>query len=154
MQILALGFPRSAIDSLCFVLLTLGYSRVWHGFDLPSTRPEDGGSWVLLLQAKARGEDKSGREFDWDVLLGDYDGVMDMLPGIFVKELLDFYPEVKVILDRRNNMDAWHRSSNVAAEMVLGSWGLWMLNWWDRKLFWWFRSAVLWTGIIGKGEDI
>jgi Sulfotransferase domain len=41
MQILALGLPRSGTDSLRSALLILGYSCVWHGFDLPSTRPSD-----------------------------------------------------------------------------------------------------------------
>lgn len=75
-----------------------------------------------------------------------------MPPGIFAEELLDFYPEAKVVVNRRKDMDAWHRSLNEAAETVLGSWGLWVLSWWDAELFWWYKSAVLWMGIMGKGN--
>jgi hypothetical protein len=152
MEVLALGLPRSGTDSLRTALLTLGYSRIWHGFDLPATRPDDCPLWVGLLQAKARGIDEPGRNFNWDILLGDCDGVMDMPPGIFAEDLLDFYPEAKVVLNRRADMDAWHRSLNEAAEMVLGSRVLWTLSWWDAKLFWWYRSAVLWMGIMGNGK--
>ncbi|KAL5349174.1 hypothetical protein ACLOAV_005462 [Pseudogymnoascus australis] len=152
MEILALGLPRSGTDSLRTALLALHYPRIWHGFDLPSTRPNDCAIWVPLLKAKVRGDDRPGREFDWDVLLGDCAGVMDMPPGIFAEELLDFYPGAKVVLNRRRDMDAWHRSLNGAAEMVLGSWGVWGLSWWDAELFWWYRSAVLWMGIMGEGK--
>jgi Sulfotransferase domain len=104
-------------------LLILGYSRVWHGFDLPSTPPNDCAIWAPLLQAKARGKNTPGRKFDSDLSVGGCDGVMDMPPWIFAEELLDFYPEAKLILNRRKDMDAWHRSLNEAVEMVVGSWG-------------------------------
>ncbi|KAK4948027.1 hypothetical protein LTR10_013081 [Elasticomyces elasticus] len=152
MQILALGLPRSGTDSLRSALLRLGYRHVWHGFDLPATRSDDSPIWASLLAAKSRGDDRPGQIFDWDILLGDCDCVMDMPPGIFAAELLDFYPHATVIVNRRRDMDAWHRSLNEASEMVLGSWTLWGLSWWDARLFWWYRSAVAWMGIMGDGD--
>lgn len=86
------------------------------------------------------------------MLLGDCEGVMDMPPGIFAEELLSFYPNAKVILNRRQDMDAWHRSLNEAAETLMGSWGVWVLSWFDTQLRWWYESAALWLGIMGRGE--
>ena len=105
-----------------------------------------------LLRAAARGDRSPARSFDWDVLLGDCDGIMDMPPLMFAEELLNFYPDANVILNRRRDMDAWHRSLNEAAETVLGSWVLWVLSWFDVKLRWWYTSAVLCMGIMGSGE--
>ncbi|KFY37335.1 hypothetical protein V494_04792 [Pseudogymnoascus sp. VKM F-4513 (FW-928)] len=152
MQILALGLPRSGTDSLRNALTTLGYGNILHGFDIPATRPNDYAIWTPLLLSKARGDDAPGRAFDWDVLLGDCDGVMDMPPVIFAEEILDFYPGAKVVLNRRKDMEAWHRSLNSAAETVLGSWGLWGLSWWDAKLFWCYRTLALSIGVMGEGE--
>ncbi|OAF57838.1 hypothetical protein VC83_05494 [Pseudogymnoascus destructans] len=44
------------------------------------------------------------------------------------EELLDFYPRAKVVLNRRRDMNAWHRSLNEAAQMILRSWGVWGLS--------------------------
>jgi hypothetical protein len=66
MQILALGLPRSGTDSLHSAWLILRYKCVWHGFDLPSTPPDDCAIWVPFLQAKAYGKDTPGQEFDSD----------------------------------------------------------------------------------------
>jgi len=151
MRILALGLPRSGTDSLRTALATLGYNPIWHGFEMPLSRPTESALWVPLLRAKARGDNQPGKSMNWDVILGDCEVVMDMPPGVFAEELLDFYPDAKVILNRRRNMDSWHRSLGEAADMVLGSWFLWMLSWFDAELFWWYWSAVLWMGIMGKG---
>ncbi len=151
MQVLALGLPRSGTDSLRTALLTLGYKCIWHGFELPLTRPNDTVLWVPLLRSAARGDRSPARDYDWDVLLGDCDVVMDMPPCIFAEEMLDFYPRAKVVLNRRSDMTAWHRSLNEAAETILGSWVFWFLSWFDSKFRWWYQSAVLSISMMGPG---
>lgn len=153
MRVLALGLPRSGTDSLRTALATLGYTTIWHGFEMPLSRPNESASWVPLLRAKAAGDDSPGQTFNWDVLLGDCDVVMDMPPGIFAEELLDYYPDAKVVLNRRRDMDGWHRSLGEAADVVLGSWFLWICGWFDAELFWWYWTATLWMGIMGKGRS-
>ena len=110
MRILCLGMPRTGTDSLRTALHQLGYETIWHGFELPVTRANESIKWVPLLEAKIRGDQRSGREFDWDTMLGDTDMLMDMPPMVFSEELLDYYPEAQVIVNRRKDMDAWHRS--------------------------------------------
>ncbi|KAJ7032752.1 hypothetical protein C8F04DRAFT_1106433 [Mycena alexandri] len=163
MRILCLGLPRSGTDSLRTALLTLGYSRVWHGFDLPLHRPRDCALWVPLLRAKLA-EQQAGHttttnhdaeqqldpaSFDWDRLLGDCDAVMDMPPCLFWAELLRFYPDARVVVNRRRDTDAWHRSLDGAAQTVLRGWTLWALSWFDPALYWWFTTAVLWMRAMG-----
>ncbi|KAJ7188831.1 hypothetical protein C8R46DRAFT_878133 [Mycena filopes] len=161
MRILCLGLPRSGTDSLRTALLTLGLSRVWHGFDLPLYRPRDCALWVPLLRAKLSAEQQhkttattehqlDPATFDWDRLLGDCDAVMDMPPCLFWAELLRFYPDARVIVNRRRDADAWHRSLDGAAQTVLRGWTLWTLSWFDPALFWWFTTAVLWMRAMGQ----
>jgi hypothetical protein len=52
MHILVLGLPRSGTDSLRTALNKLGYTSIWHGFELPATRQEEGLTWCRLQEAK------------------------------------------------------------------------------------------------------
>lgn len=151
MQVLTLGLPRSGTDSLKVALEKLGYQEIWHGFNLPSSRANDCPLWLQMLQAKERGDQRFIDNFDWDRLLAECDGIMDMPPLLFAEELLDFYPQATVILNRRRNMDAWHRSLNEAAEMTIGSWIFWILSRWDARMYWWYRTVVLSISMMGKG---
>ncbi|KAK6382357.1 hypothetical protein LTS17_004244 [Exophiala oligosperma] len=151
MQVLALGLPRSGTDSLKLGLEKLGYHDIWHGFNLPSSRANDCPLWLQLLQAKERGDQRLVEGFDWDRLLAECDGIMDMPPLLFAEELLDFYPHAAVILNRRRDMNAWHRSLNEAVEMTIGSWIFWVLSRWDARMYWWYRTVVLSISMMGKG---
>ena len=151
MKVLALGLPRSGTDSLRTALLSLGYKRVWHGFELPLTRPNDCVLWVPLLRSAAKGDRSPARQFDWDKLLGDCDVVMGMPPLIFAEEILDFYPKAKVILNRRADMKAWHKSLNKVVDMVLENRVFWFLSWFGLQFRWWYQTLVLWVSIMGQG---
>lgn len=77
MGVLVLGLPRSGTDSLRTALRRLGYTTIWHGFELPATRQSESFTWVPLLEAKAAGDpDGLVRGFDWDTMLGDCDVLM------------------------------------------------------------------------------
>lgn len=142
MKVLCLGMPRTGTDSLRTALVQLGYKGIWHGFECPLTRSDEPVCWNPLLEAKARGDSQPAENFDWDTMLGDLEVMMDMPPAIFAEELLDYYPDAKVILTRRKDMDAWHRSLQGAMDQVFG-WGLWFLRFWDAEFFWWYKMMVL-----------
>lgn len=150
MHILALGLPRTGTDSLRTALHMLGYGPIWHGFEMPATRSNEPVVWTPLLRAKLRGDDQPARDFDWDVMLGDCEVLMDMPPTIFAEELLDYYPDAKVILSRRD-LVAWHRSLWAASKDVFNSF-LWAVHFFDAELAWWYEALVLCFKIMGKGE--
>lgn len=158
MAVLALGVPRSGTDSLRSALLTLGCVRIWHGFEFPATRLDESRAWVALLEAKARDDALALANFqDWDAIVGDCDALMDMPPAIFWRELLDFYPDASVVVNRRRDMGAWHASLSEAARQALGGpsgWVLWASSWFDGQLYYWYRAvAVLCMGtILGDGD--
>jgi hypothetical protein len=169
MQILVLGLPRSGTDSLRTALHTLGYTSIWHGFEMPATRQEEGLTWCRLLEEKWninqlrqeqewQANDLNGhpkpssennpdedttllRTFNWDTFLGDIEVIMDIPPMILWSELLTYYPNAQVILSRRPNHDmrAWHASLLSAAKATVTGAPGWIL--WGLG---WFDARLFW----------
>lgn len=155
MQVLALGLSRSGTDSLCKALQTLGYDKVWHGFDLPAF-PDNFERWVKLKRKKW----KTGPRFrvsdssttpgdtditraDFDDILGNYEAMTDMPSFMFASQLIAAYPEARVILNTRSNEDAWHRSVTESFKdinMGFGFW-FWLYSFFDRESYW---SRLYW----------
>lgn len=68
--------------------------------------PPDCLMWQDAFAAKYDGEGTFGRE-QWDQLLGHCQAVCDWPAVAFAKELIEAYPEAKVILTTRD-VDSWH----------------------------------------------
>lgn len=69
--------------------------------------PPDCLMWMDALTAKYDGTGTPfGRE-QWDQLLGDCQAVCDWPACAFAKELVEAYPDAKVILTTRD-LDSWH----------------------------------------------
>jgi len=153
MQVLAVGISRSGTESLRNALHTLGIEHTWHGYDsiLPPYSLEE---WYKLaakkyLEPAATGADadpnglKITRE-DFDVVLGSCVGVSDLPAAAFARELIAAYPEAKVILNSRGDMEAWRRSF----ESTLGTFDGDRLDWdWCKSWFWyvalsWFFFSI------------
>jgi hypothetical protein len=58
-----------------------------------------------------------GRD-EFDALLGDYDAVADLPVALFKKELIEAYPEAKVIVTTRN-YDEWEKSMQESVWLLL-----------------------------------
>lgn len=116
MRVLVLGVSRTGTSSIMQALQTLGYTPFhmmqihrdnsqipyWHEainvtFLPDSSRP-----------AHQRGAPPYGRE-ELDKLLAEYDAVTDWPAALFVEQLVEAYPEAKVVLTRRG-YESWERS--------------------------------------------
>lgn len=81
--------------------------------------------WHDALNAKYKGEGEFGRK-EWDQLLGDCQAVCDWPACAFAKELIEAYPNAKVILTTRD-VDSWHAygfllpSLNYSSELTYSS---------------------------------
>jgi hypothetical protein len=88
--------------------------------------PNDTGMWVEAIDAKFKGIGQPyGRE-EWDKLLGhcmvltpftvsldhakSFKAVTDFPPALFVDELIAAYPDAKILLTVRNDVEAWYKS--------------------------------------------
>lgn len=54
----------------------------------------------------------------------------------FGVELLRAYPNAKVILNRRSDLDAWHRSQLNTIDKINMDWASWSRQWFDSESFW------------------
>ncbi|OJD18962.1 hypothetical protein AJ78_01074 [Emergomyces pasteurianus Ep9510] len=108
MKVLALGVGRTGTASLRAALERLGYVDTYHMMSASVENPPDCLMWQDALAAKYDGVGEFGRK-EWDQLLGHCQAVCDWPACAFAKELIDAYPNAKVILTTRD-VDSWHSS--------------------------------------------
>lgn len=84
----------------------LGYGKCYHMMCASVENPPDCLMWHDALNAKYKGIGEFGRK-EWDQLLGDCQAVCDWPACAFAKELIEAYPNAKVILTTRD-VDPWH----------------------------------------------
>jgi hypothetical protein len=137
MQVLAVGISRSATESLREALHILGLEHTHHGFDtiLP---PYDLEEIYRLLRRKYTPGNPKLTATDFDTFLSDCVGVSDLHAAEFARELISAYPDAKVILNTRSDLDAWYASM----EATMGyfdrnpvDWD-WVKSWFCAELFW------------------
>jgi len=99
-KIIGAGFGRTGTLSLKVALETLGYSKCYHMQDIPAN-PEHISYW----KTAARGE-----PVDWPSLFTGYQAILDFPGCCFYRQLLDQYPQGKVILTTRDP-EKWYASA-------------------------------------------
>lgn len=151
MQVLCLGLSRSGTDSLRAALEILGYKGVYHGFVLTARQREDCAFWVPLMRRKLS---RSTREstnsevsvVDFDSVLANCEAVTDGPANVFGEELMAFYPDAKVILNRRRDIDAWYASMEKNC-LEAFNWPMWILSWFDTRMCWlWWNFDLVMRG--------
>ncbi|KAJ9620170.1 hypothetical protein H2203_007935 [Taxawa tesnikishii (nom. ined.)] len=127
LQVLSLGMGRTGTSSMSKALLKLGYDHTYHGLDMMD-RHGDAFKWDRAVDAKfyRKSHDKLEQEQeqwtreDWrrffDEVLGHCAAVTDLPCNFFWRELVDAYPEAKVVLVERD-IDKWYPSF---ADTVVG----------------------------------
>ncbi len=100
--------PRTGTLSLKHALEQLGFAKCHHMVELLQNPGEIPG----FVQAAA------GGQVEWDSLYAGYRAGVDWPTGFFWRQLVDYYPQAKVILSRRDPA-AWFASfsSTVLADM-------------------------------------
>lgn len=99
MEVIGVGFGRTGTTSLKQALDILGFGPTYHTREIFKD-PSRLASWA---DATARGT------ADWDVIFDGYHSTVDWPAAAFWRELVDYYPEAKVILTVRDPL-AWQRS--------------------------------------------
>ena len=158
MQVLCLGLSRSGTDSLRNALEILGYKGVYHGFVITSRQREDCAFWVPLMRRKLAGhlQGKKSEDIgtpDFDSVLASCEAVTDGPANVFGEELMAYYPDAKVILNRRRDTDAWHASMKKTCLEVF-SVPMWTLSWFDTSLCWlWWNFDLVMRGYYDGDFD-
>ncbi|PYH42537.1 sulfotransferase family protein, partial [Aspergillus saccharolyticus JOP 1030-1] len=142
-RLLCVGLPRSGTESLSQALTQLGYTT-FHGWDIFFDSAAHIQAWAALAHRKYASPDDSAAPItraDFDALLaGDCDAVLDTAPALFAPEMIQAYPEAKVILNTRRDLDAWQRSAwRAFVTEGADSWTYWLLHWFSAEVFWRWR---------------
>ncbi|KAI6849851.1 hypothetical protein KC332_g2641 [Hortaea werneckii] len=158
MQVICPGFPRSATESLQVALLKLGYDHTFHGYDILFEVPHRMQAWTKLARRKFDGADDGDCTItaaEFDELLGHATAVVDTAGSVFASELIAAYPEAKVILNHRRNLDAWQASCLANLGPVNTSRMIWLTSvftaygYWSWQFF--FRYAL--QGVFRAGTS-
>lgn len=138
LEVLAIGLSRTGTDSLRQALLELGYQNVYHGFDYGAS-PNDSIQWIRLGQAQQNDDKARLTAKEFDRVVGRCDAVTDIPAAGFAHELLDAFPDAKVIFNYREDVDAWVKSCLNTIEATVRSgqpWEEYLQSWFESSLFW------------------
>jgi hypothetical protein len=117
MQVLSLGCPRTGTLSMQEAYSILGYAHPYHYFSV-FENIRDADMWQEALRSKFHG----GPALDWkkhfDSLLGHSAAITDAPAVLFWRELVDAYPEAKIVLVERD-LDKWIPSCELLLTGVL-----------------------------------
>ncbi|CAF3657084.1 unnamed protein product [Fusarium graminearum] len=153
MQVLCVGPPRSGTESLQTALLILGYDHTYHGWDIVYENPPAASKWVRLCRKKWFGSVDGNTNItkeDFDEILGHCVAVTDAAASVFAAELIAAYPDAKVVLNYRKDLDAWHESAIKTLLSVWDSWLIFALSCLGKELFWVWHvyRRFMWPGLF------
>lgn len=152
MEVLCLGLPRSGTESLQNALLHLGYDHTYHGWDILFDEPIPAPGFVRLARKKwyggPDGEAHITRE-EFDELIGHAVALTDAPGNVFAAEMIRAYPEAKVVLNVRRDLDAWHHSA-VTNLVGINESTRWWSSWFCKEYFWGWHAyeRFLWTRLF------
>lgn len=156
LQVICVGMPRTATESLQHGLIRLGFNHTYHGWDIMFEERHIMRLWGQLGRRKYLGEPNSPRgdcsftQEDFDEVLGDAVAVADAPASCFAAELIRCYPDAKVVLNTSRDTESWHASvvKNIAG--VNRNWMFWLMSWTSADLFWVWNTAerILWPGLF------
>lgn len=100
MKVIGPGFGRTGTTSLKAALETLGFGPCYHMTEV-FAHPAHADIWLSAWRREP---------VDWDDLLEDYEAAVDWPACAFYEELMDRYPDAKVILSVRDP-GRWYEST-------------------------------------------
>jgi Sulfotransferase domain len=99
MRVIGAGLPRTATTTQMFALEQLGFGPCYHMRDLLADLPAGLPLW----------EDVFAGSPDWERIFGPAQSTVDWPSARFYRELMDVYPDAKVVLSVRDG-EAWVKS--------------------------------------------
>ena len=100
MRVIGAGFGRTGTTSLKAALETLGLDHCYHMTEV-FAHPRHAEGWRSAWR---------GAPVDWDAILGPYEAAVDWPSCTFYEELMERYPEAKVLLSVRDP-ERWYEST-------------------------------------------
>lgn len=99
LSVIGAGFGRTGTLALKCALEKLGYGKCYHMLEIQA-HPEYTPLWSAVI---------AGESYDWDRIFSGYGAAVDWPVCSFWRELVEFYPQAKVVLTTRDP-DRWYES--------------------------------------------
>jgi len=100
LKVIGAGFGRTGTLSLKLALEQLGFGPSYHMYELFNNHPDHIHQWDDAHQ---------GKPVDWDQLYTGYNASVDWPSCNLWKDLSEYYPEAKIIINARD-AESWHTS--------------------------------------------
>ncbi|KAJ3960975.1 hypothetical protein N0V92_002325 [Colletotrichum tropicale] len=123
-QVLHLSMPRTGSTSMKAAYEELGLPT-YHGFEY-MLRPDDQKAWTEAYLAKYEGKGTPFGRKEFDEILKGWAVLSDCPVLGFTDDLLEAYPEAKVVLVDRD-IDSWYKSFNECVVAPFSDWQAWMV---------------------------
>lgn len=128
MEVLSLGAPRTGTLTMREAYEILGYANPYHYASI-FENCKDSDMWIDALDAKFRpgsGKKAFGKA-EFDKLLGHSGAITDVPAIIFWRELMEAYPEAKIVLVSRDE-EKWLKSMKGLVSGILNPVGRYVLR--------------------------
>ena len=99
MKVIGAGLPRTATTTQMVALEQLGFAPCYHMRNVLADLENELPHWEAALNGNP----------DWEAVFGDAESTVDWPSARFYDQLIEVYPEAKVILSVRDG-EAWVRS--------------------------------------------
>lgn len=99
MRVIGAGLPRTATTTQMIALEKLGFAPCYHMRDLLMDLEKGLPLWEAVVEGKP----------DWGAIFGDAQSTVDWPAGRYFEELMEAYPDAKVLLSVRS-ADGWVKS--------------------------------------------
>jgi hypothetical protein len=99
MKVVGAGLPRTATTTTMVALEQLGFAPCYHMRDLLADLEHGLPLWEAVAEGKP----------DWEAIFGEAQSTVDWPSARYWRELMDCYPEAKILLSVRSS-DGWVRS--------------------------------------------
>ncbi|KAJ7209583.1 P-loop containing nucleoside triphosphate hydrolase protein [Mycena pura] len=140
LQVIGAGYSRTGTVTMQLALENLLNGPILHGGTQILTREDSYcKNWVLAYRAKHRGDTEELHRL-LRVLTAGFVGVTDMPPLDFIPELMEIYPEAKVVLTTRDP-ERWLQSIKPVARNSSLPWLPYLM--WPIPGWRWFPSLSL-----------
>jgi hypothetical protein len=142
MEVLSLGVSRTGTSSMQEALDILGYANPYHFIQL-ITNAKDADLWHEAYKCKFQHKGQVNYRQQFDAVIGHCGAVTDHPAFVFWQELVDAYPDAKVVLVERDE-DKWYTSVIGLVEGILNPFAVYFLRFADPYWYGRIENAGLW----------
>ncbi|MBV9786571.1 MAG: sulfotransferase family protein [Chloroflexi bacterium] len=121
LKIIGAGFGRTGTSSLQAALEELGFGKCYHMREVfAEGNQHHPAMWLAASE---------GKSVNWEQLFAGYQSTVDWPACTFYKELMDYYPNAKVLLSVRDP-EKWYKSTNATVFLSYRpSLSNWLMKW-------------------------